>query len=143
MAEGDLRRATQLQPWRAPLHYNLGNALAMQDRIAEAITCYSEAIALDDQDVDALINRGTAYLKLEQTHRALEDWDRAIRLDPYRPDPYLRRGAVLLLSGEPEYAAQDFDRALEVAPPEWPMRARTIAQRDQARAQSEEGGERE
>ena len=84
-----------------------------------AIEDYTRAIEIDEDDIESLINRGTAHLKLENLKGALEDWDRALRIDPYQPEAHLKRGAVLLLNDEPEYASRDLEQALENAPEGW------------------------
>ena len=101
------------------------------------------AVEIDEEDIESLINRGTAHLKLENIKEALEDWDRALRLDPYQPEAHLKRGAVLLLSDEPEYALRDLEQALENAPEGWEFEEAARIQLAEARRRLDAAGEEE
>src|SRR6266853_1958621 len=60
-AEELISRALLRDNSNAPAYSNLGNALAAQGKVREAIDCYQRALALAPDYVDALVNLGGAF----------------------------------------------------------------------------------
>lgn len=55
-----IQKAIALQPNRSGAHLNLGNAMRLLKRPADALACYDRAIALHPDFADAHSNRGVA-----------------------------------------------------------------------------------
>src|SRR5579862_6419610 len=53
-----LRRALELNPANAEVHYNLGNVYAGMNRLTEATQCYEQVVHLNPRHADALNNLG-------------------------------------------------------------------------------------
>jgi tetratricopeptide (TPR) repeat protein len=87
LATDQLRKALKRGGPSAALFDDLGAALELQGRLAEAIDAYSQGLAQPEQHakehVKLYVKRGWAYTKLEdQYKKALADFSQAIRLDP-------------------------------------------------------------
>jgi len=88
-AADQLRKALKRGGPSAALLDDLGAALELQGRLAEAIEAYSQGLSCEKPEqhpkehVKLYVKRGWAYTKLEdQSKKALADFSQAIRLDP-------------------------------------------------------------
>jgi len=117
----DLRAVLALDPAHEDALYNLAHALQGQGAYAEAIEVYGQALSARPDDVQALLNRGTARVALSDTDGALADFDAAIVAAPDYAFAYAKRGLVLSILGELWAAAFDLLMALLIAPEDWPM----------------------
>lgn len=92
-----------------------GVLLARRKRAYErAIEDFDKVIALNGQNVDALIARGSALGELGQIGQALADLQLAITLSPGRARTYVERGKIYDRAGRPDAALKDFDTALQL-----------------------------
>ena len=64
----------------------------------QAVSCYSEALSLDEQHVAALNNRAMAYLQLREYQKAAADCDVLLRLEPANVKGLLRRATARSVS---------------------------------------------
>ena len=85
-------------------HFDTGVGLQQEGKLQEAIAEFDEAVRLDPEFALAFINRGKAFLDMDQPQRALEDFDEAVRLDPENFLPYYERGFTRLRQVEGYYA---------------------------------------
>ncbi len=109
-------RAIALKPDYAEAHNNLGMALQVLRRYAEAVDSHDRAIALQPDFVDALNNRGVALGELGQHALAVAAYDKALALQPSYADAWSNRGAALRQLGHNEEAARDFAQAQKLRP---------------------------
>ena len=98
----------------AEVAFRDGTDLQRQGKFEEAIAKYDEAVRLEPNFVNAYINRGLAYLGLDQYRRGVEDFDEAIRVDPSSAPAYGNRAMAHALFGNDEAAQQDLDRAVDL-----------------------------
>ncbi|MBI5174136.1 MAG: tetratricopeptide repeat protein [Candidatus Melainabacteria bacterium] len=70
-----------------------------------AVMLLSRVVSGDKNNVEALVKRGVAYVKLKQREKALQDFDRAKQVAPDSPRVALVRGACL-------YEMKHYDEAL-------------------------------
>ncbi len=82
-AEGFARRAVELKPQNVDALVNLGSALAMQERIAEAVAPLQRAIALRPDLPDAHSSLAAAFGELGRIEEAMDQCQEALRLDPH------------------------------------------------------------
>ncbi|MDX2141644.1 MAG: tetratricopeptide repeat protein [Chloroflexota bacterium] len=82
-----------------------------------AIEAFTNALEIDPDNLDALLNRGVLYLGTGEYDRAIRDATRAIELSPYSAPAYTLRGQALYF-GERDYLAaiEDFNRSIEIDP---------------------------
>ncbi|ORZ41741.1 stress-induced protein sti1-like protein [Catenaria anguillulae PL171] len=75
-----------------------GNALFKEQKFAEAVKEYTEAIKRNESDPRAYSNRATCYHKLGALPDAIKDCDAAVARDPKFVKAYLRKAAVLQMT---------------------------------------------
>ncbi len=57
-----------------------GYSLLKLNRVADALSCFTAIIALDDTFIDAYMLRAEAYMRINQTEKACIDWKKALDL---------------------------------------------------------------
>ena len=84
--------------------------------IDKALEHLNEAIRLDQNFVEAYLNRAQAHLLLDKPRHAFDDFNRASRIKPNSAEVYFQRGKAYLSLEKEEKAFEDFDKALQLAP---------------------------
>lgn len=74
-------RAVQNKDW-AIKSVSRGAELARNSKLDDAIRCYTHALEVEPQCVDAYVARGAAYVRLERLQDACKDLRHAVDLDP-------------------------------------------------------------
>jgi tetratricopeptide (TPR) repeat protein len=97
--------------------YAQGDALAQQDRYAEALTKFDQAIALQPNYHEALVFRGVVLIHLGRYQEALESCDRAIAIRRNHAEAWIFRGAALHQLGDYRAAYISYEHALGHAHP--------------------------
>jgi tetratricopeptide (TPR) repeat protein len=72
-----------------------GQTLLNADRAQEALAAFDEAIALDPNNAETLVKRGTALEKLRKYPEAIQCYDRAIQADSSMTIAHLYKGGLL------------------------------------------------
>lgn len=110
-------QAIRLDP-KAPMAFLArGVLLAGRKRAYErAIADFDKVLALEPDNVQALIRRGDAYGQLGDTARGLADLDRAIALAPGYSQGYFHRGLLRNRNNELQAALGDYDAAVQRGP---------------------------
>jgi len=93
-----------------------GNNLVKDDKYAEAIECYSKAIALDASNAVYYCNRAAAHSKLGNHHAAIKDCKSALVIDSTYSKAYGRLGLAYSSLGQHNEALTAYKRALELDP---------------------------
>ncbi|MCB9765645.1 MAG: hypothetical protein H6739_38080 [Alphaproteobacteria bacterium] len=125
--EADQAQAAALPaPERATRFYNRAVAFGEQGDALSAIADATAALAAMPDDTQALMNRGTWRVQLQDYDGAMADWLHAVEVDPGYALGWLKIGALKLGFGMPE-GVEDVKRGLALAPPDWPHRAEAEA----------------
>jgi tetratricopeptide (TPR) repeat protein len=82
----------------------------------EAIDFFSELIAENEDDVDALVARGNARLADRQSNEAIADFEEALGVDPKHVAALVGRAHALAEKRLPDRALTDLEKALELDP---------------------------
>jgi tetratricopeptide (TPR) repeat protein len=116
IALGDYAEAIRLDPTKAYVYINRGNAWAAKREYDKALADYDEAIRIDPKYAPAYVGRGLAWKGKKEYDKALADYDEAIRIDPKYTLAYVGRG--LAWKGKKEYdkALADYDEAIRIDP---------------------------
>jgi tetratricopeptide (TPR) repeat protein len=93
----------------------MGLQLLEQGKFIEAISSFTEVIALNPRLPEAYMHRCQAYQQVKMRDRAIEDCDRAIELKPAYPEAYLWRGRANFPS-RPDRAIDDCTEAIRLNP---------------------------
>jgi tetratricopeptide (TPR) repeat protein len=97
-------------------HHNLGNILRDRHRLAEAMTCYEQALALSPGSVDTLYNLGNTCQELGDPRRAVAYFERALRLRPDAVELYNNLGSAWQDLGRLDEAIGGYRKALALRP---------------------------
>ena len=93
---------------------NLGNALAMQGELKEAVRHYRRALEIDPAYAKAHNNLGIALALRAELGEAVRHYRRALEIDPAYAKAHNNFGVALAMLGEFKEAMGHFRRALEV-----------------------------
>ena len=96
--------------------YNLGVSLDAQQRRAEAIPAYLEAIRCSPDWEAPRRNLGSAYMDFGRYEEAEVQFLAAMEFEPKEADNYLFMGQLQFYMGRPEKGFKYFQTAMELAP---------------------------
>ena len=109
-----IRQAIRVDPDNALAYLNRGNALKELRRLDDALRCYSKAVALKSNLVDAHSNRSIVLYYLRRLDEALASYDRTIALKPDHAEAYNNRGIVLHDLNRLDEALVSYGKAIEL-----------------------------
>ena len=113
-AVGLIEAALRIDAGQAAAHFNLGNALRLLKRHAEAIQCYDRAIALNPGHGGAHNNRANCLFDIRRFNDAVAGFDRALAINPGAAEIWHNRGKALAELNVAQEAIASFKRALEL-----------------------------
>jgi protein O-GlcNAc transferase len=96
--------------------YQIGNALASQGKIVQAILNYERALSLRPDYAEAHCNLGNARALQGQTDRAILHYERALSLRPDYAEAHCNLGNARALQGQTDRAILHYERALSLRP---------------------------
>lgn len=115
-----LRKGLEIFEEDDEMSYYLGNILQRENRIAEAIKAYSDAIAyskINGEDYPLVwayhFNRGNCFLKSNQFEKAIPDYTYALNLSPDNPDIFTNRGFCFYKTDKKSEACLDWNEAVK------------------------------
>jgi predicted TPR repeat methyltransferase len=115
-AEQRLRDALSYAPSNGSILTNLSVVLRQQDKLGTARDYAEQAVAINPDNVEALLVLADAYTHEGNLADALAAYDRVIRLDPGIAQVHNNRGLVLAALGRQADARASFDRAIALEP---------------------------
>jgi tetratricopeptide (TPR) repeat protein len=115
-AIGSLQRAIVENPKLGPAHVALGNIWLSGGDAPKAVEAYENAISIKADDVIALCNLSTAYLRQERIEEAEAMARRAIACAPQEPATHRQLASVLSLQDRPLDAIAVLRTVLELDP---------------------------
>jgi tetratricopeptide (TPR) repeat protein len=102
------------QCWMA--HNNLGAALALAGRLAEAKKQYEQSLRINPRNVDAQNNLGTLFWQEGKLGDAIECYQQALQINPAYAEAYNNLGVTLYQSGQREAAIEQYRQAVKSNP---------------------------
>jgi tetratricopeptide (TPR) repeat protein len=104
MSQGQLQQAMDIfkglvaaSPYDSVFHCNLAAVHAQEQRYAEAMEEYTQALELNLANVDALVGRSELYLREGKVAEALADIKAALELDPQAQQETAQRARATLM----------------------------------------------
>ena len=97
-------------------HDKLGEALAEQNRTAEAIRHYSEALRIEPDFVQAHLSMGDAHASLGNNEDAVYYYNKALQKKPNYEKAHNNLGNAMARQGNVEAAAYHYNEALKINP---------------------------
>jgi tetratricopeptide (TPR) repeat protein len=104
-AQAAAEEAARLEPQSQNVQVLFANIKFQTKSYGAAIDTYSKVLSLNPTNVEALLNRGRAHLKLGRLEEAYFDAVDAIEIVPDRPEAYR-------IKGEAEFRARQFRNAI-------------------------------
>jgi tetratricopeptide (TPR) repeat protein len=115
-------------------YYNAGNHYLQQHSWEKAIDCYTESLRVNPKDEASIINRGTAYLMLNDNEKAQKDFETALNLNKNLAVAYSNLGYLHFIGGNKflsrgNYAKSEdcFEKVIELEPDEVAYKCRAEA----------------
>jgi tetratricopeptide (TPR) repeat protein/predicted RNA-binding Zn-ribbon protein involved in translation (DUF1610 family) len=97
--------------------YNFQGEANLQKNLAkQAIRDFNNALEINPDYVDALVNRGSAYVLQSNYDAALKDFNHALALEKKQAEIYNLRGEIYLLNKMYDQAIKDFTAAIILNP---------------------------
>ncbi|HEX4343885.1 MAG TPA: tetratricopeptide repeat protein [Verrucomicrobiae bacterium] len=106
--------AANEQTARITLLLGKGQSLLNLDKNEEAVSCFDEVIALDQNNTDALVKKGVALERMRKLDEAIACYDKAIAADSSVTIAYLYKGGVFNRMERFDEALQCYEQALRV-----------------------------
>jgi len=96
--------------------YDEGSALLEQDKLAEALARFNDAIRASPDYIDAYVGRAAARRNMGQYELSIEDCNKIIQLRPDEPRGHNCRGFGYMHLNQYQRAVGDFDEAIRLNP---------------------------
>ncbi|MEW6490958.1 MAG: tetratricopeptide repeat protein [Cyanobacteriota bacterium] len=113
-APSDRKQASKLNS--VDVYINQGLTYHRQRNYQQAISNYSQALALNPNSDKAYSNRAAAYNEQKDYPKAIADSSKAISLNPTYANAYINRGIAYYHQGNSQQAITDYNKAIELAP---------------------------
>ncbi|KAG9391536.1 TPR repeat [Carpediemonas membranifera] len=98
------------------IYMSEGDTFIRQEEFERAVTSYSRAITLQEDNRNALLNRSKCYVRLGQYDLALKDAEKSIHNDKKFHTGLMAKAEALYAAGDFEYALVHFHRAHRIRP---------------------------
>ena len=115
-AERLLRRAVAIAPDFLTAVIDLGRILKEQDRFAEAIDCFKNAIAINPNNPHTHFLLAGAYSPAALNQEAVKEYQRTLELSPSHPGALLGLGNALKTIGRQEDAIRAYQDCIRLKP---------------------------
>jgi cytochrome c-type biogenesis protein CcmH/NrfG len=92
----ELEKKTKENPSDVAAWTNLGNLYFDTGNYKEAISAYTQSVALDPNNADVITDLGIMYRRTGQPQKAIEAFDKAAKIDPRHETALYNKGIVLM-----------------------------------------------
>lgn len=113
-AETLLRRSQAIRPSRTDGWAELGNALALQQKYADALDCFDTALKQDSHDPQTLLRRGKVFAHLKRHDESLASYRAGLSLNPGDELLHHELALELTAAGQSQAAGPEFRQAAEL-----------------------------
>ncbi|MBW1849796.1 MAG: tetratricopeptide repeat protein, partial [Deltaproteobacteria bacterium] len=103
-------------PGKARPHYNLGMALAEQERMDEAINHFSTALKLKPTFSKVHNSLGSVFMNLGRTDEAIQHFSEVLKLDSQNTLAYYNLGVAFAIQGKISEAVNYYSNAIRIDP---------------------------
>jgi tetratricopeptide (TPR) repeat protein len=115
-AESSFRQAIGLDATRMDGHLALARFFVAEEKHAEAVAAYQEAIRKFPLDWSLWLSLGNVYLTMESFADALTAFQQAATMNPHAPQPWLGQGDVQMAKEKWEAAQEAYEQAQRLDP---------------------------
>jgi tetratricopeptide (TPR) repeat protein len=114
--EAELQKAGADNAHSAKLHAQMGEVLYWSERFDLAINSFNKALALDSKLVETKIQRGWAFIRVNEYQRAFQDFSDALEEKPDSGRAMFAIGFMYDIAGDSERAFIAYKQAVELSP---------------------------
>ena len=82
----------------------------------KAIQDYTEALLLNSENEETLMNRASCYYNMQEYEKAIADYTKVTQINPLNTDSYVQRGSIYNHLMDYEKAIIDFNEAIRLNP---------------------------
>jgi len=107
-AKQEFVKEIAIDPGNAGAHYVLGELARRDEKCAEALPQFSEAIKADSNFAEAYLGQGLCFVELKRYEEAISPLRSAERLTPGNPEVHHTLATALQRSGHTEEAQKEF-----------------------------------
>ena len=93
-----------------------GDSLIDLKEFDKALKCYKEALKINPNSVDVLLNIGSLLLDLEEYQKAQNIFNKIISIDPENLDAFTGLGNLFFNIGKKEESIKYYDKAINIDP---------------------------
>jgi tetratricopeptide (TPR) repeat protein len=104
----ELRAATNINPYNAAWHFNIGLTLDELDRFDEAIEAYQHALEIDPNDLHSMTHLGADFRRIGNLDESIATFARIEAADPSFEPSYCHRILVYAEIGDHQRAEEMF-----------------------------------
>ncbi|MDR3172589.1 MAG: tetratricopeptide repeat protein [Treponema sp.] len=97
-------------------YFNAGFAHYEAGEYPAAIADFTRALAIKNNDTNALFYRAKSYDYLKDYDQAIEDWTALLRLHPHDAEVYYNRGNAYCTKKDYDQAIADYNQAIRIQP---------------------------
>ena len=115
-AAEQLRETLRIRPYYAAAHAELGQLLAKQGDVADALGELESAVKLTPRDAVAHFRLGSVLGRLGRNSEAAAEFEQAVRLQPGDADAHFNLGIALVQADRLSDAAREFERTVQLKP---------------------------
>lgn len=115
-SESIFKRLVEEDPFNGSYWNKLAASQLMEDHIQDAITSSEYSIAINPDDVEAIINKANGLFRIENYKEAADYFERAAKQCPDDLEVELYVGLSLAKDDRHEEAVKHFDRIIELSP---------------------------
>ncbi|HLO48929.1 MAG TPA: tetratricopeptide repeat protein [Kamptonema sp.] len=90
-----------------------GDAYFFENRYAEAVSAYNQALQIQPELADTWNNRGVVLTRMQQYEEAIASYEQATKIRPNYPDAWNNRGVVLLEMQQFPEAIACYEQAIQ------------------------------
>lgn len=114
--EGSSSQMTPFDSDEVAINLEIGDMAAKSGDYDSAVSAYSRAYLLDNNNFAAVYNLAYTYQLKGALKEAVKYYKTAARIDGKRHEPYLNMGAIFLIESDPAGASAMFKKVLETSP---------------------------
>jgi tetratricopeptide (TPR) repeat protein len=112
-----LKNVAEKEPKNAKPRVDLANMYFDAERYQDAIKWYSEALAIQPNDVNVSTDLGVCYYYTNQPDKALEQFEKSLKIDPRHAKTLLNVGIVRAFGKQDlDGARKAWEEAIKIAP---------------------------
>lgn len=115
-ASEEFKKALELAPNDAEVHYNLGDVYADQEIYDKARAAYKKVIEINPEFIDAYLNLGMIYLSMDLLEEEVSLYKQGLKFNPDDPDLHFHLGESYAFENKFKMAIVEYKKSISLNP---------------------------